>query len=393
MQQSARNRFKRLVGRIIIASLIIGMSGLIGGITGGVVVYRMMVQSQNTTNLMVNEGNTIAADPTAVQSLEVSNTEVESAITQAVEKIAPTVVTVIGIVPGRVGFFGQSPDQEVSGSGFIITEDGYILTNNHVVEGTESVSVVLANGSELPAEVVNSDEFSDLAVLKASGEMPAVAVLGNSDRLKPGETVIAIGSPLGDFRNSVNVGVISATGRVLDTGDGFRLENLIQTDAAINQGNSGGPLVNLASEVIGINTLVVRGGGYGSAIAEGLGFAIPSNTAKIIGEQIIQKGYFSRPYMGIQWQSINPGIAYRYNLPVEWGAYISRVYSGGPADESGLEPGDIIIRIGENPVGEVMSFVNALFDYQPGEEVIVEIVRRNQFLEFTVILGESTPNQ
>jgi 2-alkenal reductase len=393
MQQSARNRFKRLVGRIIIASLIIGMSGLIGGITGGVVVYRMMVQSQNTTNLMVNEGNTIAADPTAVQSLEVSNTEVESAITQAVEKIAPTVVTVIGIVPGRVGFFGQSPDQEVSGSGFIITEDGYILTNNHVVEGTESVSVVLANGSELPAEVVNSDEFSDLAVLKASGEMPAVAVLGNSDRLKPGETVIAIGSPLGDFRNSVTVGVISATGRVLDTGDGFRLENLIQTDAAINQGNSGGPLVNLASEVIGINTLVVRGGGYGSAIAEGLGFAIPSNTAKIIGEQIIQKGYFSRPYMGIQWQSINPGIAYRYNLPVEWGAYISRVYSGGPADESGLEPGDIIIRIGENPVGEVMSFVNALFDYQPGEEVIVEIVRRNQFLEFTVILGESTPNQ
>ena len=199
---------------------------------------------------------------------------------------------------GTNHILGPTGDQTVSGSGFFISDQGYVVTNNHVVEGTKEVSIVLSDGTEEKASVVGTDIYSDIAVLKAGGKVPAVASLGNSDKLNPGESVIAIGSPLGNFKNTVTVGVVSATGRSIDTGNGYQIEDLIQTDAAINHGNSGGPLVDLAGEVIGINTLVVRNSGMGD-VAEGLGFAIPINTAQVVAQQIIQKGYFTRPYMGI----------------------------------------------------------------------------------------------
>ena len=183
---------------------------------------------------------------------------------------------------------------------------------------------------------MGTDIYSDIAVLKADGKVPAVASLGNSDVLNPGESVIAIGSPLGNFKNTVTVGVVSATGRSIDTGNGYQIEDLIQTDAAINHGNSGGPLVDLAGEVIGINTLVVRNSGMGD-VAEGLGFAIPINTAQVVAQQIIQKGYFTRPYMGISFQPIDPSIAARYNLPAQWGVYVTEWLSGSPASQAGLQ--------------------------------------------------------
>jgi len=203
---------------------------------------------------------------------------------------------VVGTIPGQLTFFGPTGDQTVSGTGFFITNQGYILTNNHVVEGTKQVNIVLSDGTQEQASIVGTDPYSDIAVLKTDGKVPAVAALGNSDKLNPGETVIAIGSPLGDFKNTV--GVVSATGRSIDSGNGYTIDNLIQTDAAINHGNSGGPLVDLAGEVIAINTLIVRNTGSGD-VAEGLGFAIPVNTAQAVAQQIIQQGYFSRPYMGI----------------------------------------------------------------------------------------------
>lgn len=289
--------------------------------------------------------------------------------------VEPSVVKIIGVIPGQQTFFGMSADQQVSGSGFILTRNGYILTNNHVVENVDQVMVILSDATTIPATIVSSDIYADLAVLKVERQMPGVAVLGDSENLKPGESVVAIGSPLGDFRNSVTVGVISATGRMLDTGNGYEMENLIQTDAAINSGNSGGPLVNLAGEVIGVNTLVVRGDGMSSAIAEGLGFAIPSNTAWLIAEQIIEKGYFARPYLGVQIQQIDPGIANRYNLPVKWGAYVVRVGSNSPASKNGIVNGDIILRIGEKILDENTPFVNALFAYRPGDRVDVEVIR------------------
>jgi 2-alkenal reductase len=373
---------------VIVIILVAGASALGGGLVGGFAVYSTL---KGETPLAIVTSIPTFAQPIEAnnQSLQVSKADIETAITSAVEKVGPTVVTVRSVVPGQMSFFGTTPDQEVSGSGVIISPEGYILTNNHVVENTSNLSIILADGAELSAKVVNTDLFADLAVLKAEGKMPAVATLGNSDTLKPGQTAIAIGSPLGDFKNTVTVGVISATGRALDTGSGYQMEDMIQTDAAINQGNSGGPLVNLAGEVVGINTLVVRGQGYGSAIAEGLGFAVPSNTVRIIAEQIIKKGYFARPYLGVQWQEITPSIAYRYNLPVEWGAYVSQVYANSPARQGGIQPKDIITRIGDKNLGENMSFVNALFSYQSGEKIAIEVVRAGQKLELSVTLGET----
>jgi 2-alkenal reductase len=335
----------------------------------------------------------LVEQPEATTSIiEVKSTQHETSITQSVEIVGPAVVTILGIVPGQTTIFGQAPDQSVSGSGVIISEEGYILTNNHVVENTKQVSVILADGEELDAEVIGTDVFSDLAVLRAEGQMPAVAVLGNSDALRPGETVIAIGSPLGDFKNTVTVGVVSATERVIDTGAGYQMEGLIQTDAAINQGNSGGPLVNLAGEVIGINTLIVRGSGVGGPVAEGLGFSVPSNTVLAVSEQIIEKGYFSYPYMGVRWQWISQRLAQRYNLPIEHGAYVTFVEPGSPADEAGVEIGDIITQIGERILDEENPFINALYAHSPGETISLGIMRNTTQLSLEVTLAEhSTP--
>ncbi len=150
------------------------------------------------------------------------------------------------------------------------------------------------------------------------------------------------------------------------------------------------PLVNLAGEVIGLNTLIVRGAGYGSAVAEGLGFAIPANTIKVVADQIITQGYFARPYLGIRWQAINPAIAARYDLSEEWGAYIFEVVDGSPADKAGLKADDIIMQIGDKPLGEEYSFINALFNYQPGDNVQIEVARGDKTLELMVTLGEAS---
>jgi 2-alkenal reductase len=324
--------------------------------------------------------------------LQISNTEIETAITQTVEKVGPAVVTVIGTVPGQVTFFGQRPEGQSSGSGVIISPDGYIVTNNHVVEGANSLAVILSDGTQLPARLISTDIFADLAVVKADGTMQAVATIGNSDNLKSGETVIAIGSPLGEFRNTVTVGVISATGRALDTGNGYFMEDLLQTDAAINQGNSGGPLVNLNGEVVGINTLIVRGGNGSTAVAEGLGFAIPANTMRFIAERIIAQGYFARPYLGVNYQSINPSIARRYDLPAQWGAYVTEVDPGGPAASAGLQRGDIIVSIGEQSLDETHSYINTLFAYQPGDQVTIKALRNGQEMTFELTLGEARTN-
>jgi serine protease Do len=377
----------RYVIYAIVLIVIASVSALAGVVAGGVAVYSA-VKNNETAQIREPISFPIPPEQEQVSRLQISVTEVETAVTQAVEKVGPAVVTVVGVLPEQPTFFGRIPGQRVSGSGVIITHDGYILTNNHVVEGTESLSIFLADGSELPATIAGTDPFADMAVLKAEGEMPAVAILGNSDALKVGETVIAIGSPLGDFVNTVTVGVVSATGRNLEARQGVLLEDLIQTDAAINQGNSGGPLVNLAGEVIGINTLVVRGG-LGGTTAEGLGFAISINTARAIAEQIIERGYVARPFLGIRWQAITPGIAQSYDLAVEWGVFISEVISNSPATQAGLRQGDIITRLGNTTLDEGHAFINTLFSYSPGDVVPLEIYRDGEFLELQITLGET----
>jgi serine protease Do len=372
---------------ILLVMAVAGFSALTGAVAGGAVVYRTIqkgsVPLPGPVQEMLPPDNT---NPD--QILTLNTTDVQTSITQSVQKVGPAVVTVVGTVPGQNTFFGSTGDQTVSGTGFFITDQGYILTNNHVVEGTREVTIVLSDGTEQQASIVGTDIYSDIAVLKTDGNVSAVARLGNSDVLQPGESVIAIGSPLGNFKNTVTVGVVSATGRSIDTGNGYQIEDLIQTDAAINHGNSGGPLVNLAGEVVGINTLVVRNTNSGD-VAEGLGFAIPVNTAQAVAQQIIEKGYFARPYLGISFQPINPDVAAIYNLPAQWGVYITRVAENSPAQQAGLQEGDIITKIGEVALDETHSYVNTIFAFQPGDQITLDVVRGNETMQVQVTLGEA----
>ena len=382
-----KTRVLYLVLVIVLAS----GAALSGAAVGGVVVYKTMSQVQaasNTASAPVVQ--TIqASNNTPQNSIVVNTTDVQTTITHAVKLVGPAVVTVVGTISGQMTPFGSSGDATVSGSGFFFSDQGYILTNNHVVDGAKDINIVLADGTQESVTVVGTDLYSDIAVLKTDGKVPAVASLGNSDVLNPGETVIAIGSPLGDFKNTVTVGVVSATGRSIDSGNGYTIEGLIQTDAAINQGNSGGPLLNLAGEVIAINTLIVRSSGTGT-VAEGLGFAIPINTAVAVADQILQKGYLSRPYMGISFQPITPDIANAYNLAVQYGAYLTAVSSGSPASTAGLKPGDIITSLGGVALDATHSYINTLFTFKPGDQITVDFVRNGASQQVQVTLGETS---
>ncbi len=377
---------KRILYVVLIA-LVAGVSALGGAAAGGLAVYRA-VQSSSSLPAAVQQVLP-ANNSNPKQTFTLNSTDIQTTITQSVAKAGPAVVTVVGTIPGQTTFFGQTGSQTVSGSGFFISDQGYLITNNHVVEGTQSVNIVLSNGNQEKASIVGTDQYNDIAVLKAAGTVPAVATLGNSDLLKPGDTAIAIGSPLGDFKNTVTVGVISATGRSIDTGQGYQIQGLIQTDAAINQGNSGGPLVDLAGEVVGVNTLIVRNTGTG-AVAEGLGFAIPIDTAQAVAKQIIQNGHASHPYLGLGYQPIAPDVASAYNLPVQWGVYITQVAANSPASAAGLQQGDIITKMGDVPMDETHSFLNTLYTFKPGDQITLTVLRNGQSMQVQVKLGEAT---
>jgi len=401
--------WKRLLYVLFVVIVAVG-AGLAGALAGGVSVYRAMQQQARLNPLaqvlpqatqastkpqatsVPNHGSPATAQPTVDAdplNLEVNTVDVETAITRTVEQVGPSVVTVVCNLPNQASPFGIVSGGQASGSGVIIdSSKGYILTNFHVVDGAQSIQIVLANGTQMPASLVGDDQFSDIAVLKVDGSLPAAAELGNSDALKPGETVIAIGSPLGDFKNTVTVGVISATGRTLDTGSGYLMEGLIQTDAAINHGNSGGPLVNLAGQVIGINTAILRSTGSGGDVVEGLGFAIPSNTAGVIAAQLVQNGHVARPYLGIRWQPITPQDARMYRLPVQWGIYVSNILAGSPALSAGVQVGDIITHIDGVLLDDQHPYSNVLFTHAPGDTVTLTINRNGKTLQLPVKLAE-----
>ncbi len=381
--------WKKLIA-FILAMLVLGGTALLGAMAGGVVVYRLLSAQQSSTVATPPAESTVEVVPAnnSSSTLSVNTTDVETAVTKAVQSVGPSVVTVVATIPGQNTFFGYTGDSTSTGSGVFISTAGYVLTNNHVIEGASQYQVVYADGTQHDATLVGTDQYSDLAVLKVQDSIPAVATLGNSDALNPGETVIAIGSPLGDFKNTVTVGVISATGRSIDTGNGYSIDGLIQTDAAINQGNSGGPLVNLAGEVIAINSLIVRNSGSGT-VAEGLGFAIPINTARVVSEQLIQKGHVSRPYLGITYQPITPRVAAIYRLPVQYGVYITDISSGSPASQAGLRVGDIITGIDSTNLDETHAYINTLFQYSAGDKVTLTVNRNGNSIQVQVTLGET----
>jgi 2-alkenal reductase len=317
-------------------------------------------------------------------------------VVQMVQHMGPGVVTVVNSLnPAATGGYGG----EARGSGAIIDPQGYIITNNHVVEGQQSLVVIFADGKKQQVQLVGTAPDSDLAVLKASGTMPAVIPMGDSDKLLPGETVVAIGSALGEFVNSVTVGVVSGLHRELDEGNGVTISDLIQTDAAINHGNSGGPLLNLDGELIGINTLGVTSAGQGD-IAQGLGFAIPSNTVKNVAQRIMKGGgtgqqASNRPYLGVRVQLVNPRLASYYNLVdtngqlLNRGELVTEVLQGTPAEAAGLQPGDVIVGVDNQQIDSQTTLGDVLANHNAGDTVTMTIIRAGKQGTVQVRLGQA----
>ena len=374
-------------------ALLVAMIGatLVGAVTGGSAVY-WAVRDRVQANTLTATSPQAATAPQATVPQQNLQVNVNSAVEDAVTKVGPAVVTVVNHLQPQQTFGFSTDSATASGSGVIISQDGYLLTNNHVVEGAQSLEVIFRDGQSVSAKLIGTDPFADVAVLKVDGPVPGVAELGNSDLLNPGEAVIAIGSPLGDFKNTVTVGVVSATGRSIETDNNYKMEDLIQTDAAINHGNSGGPLVNLAGQVVGINTLVIRGNANSSDQAEGLGFAIAANTVKAVSDQLIAKGFVSHPYLGITWGLITPSIAQANGLTAQWGIYVKDVGQGSPAEQAGLQVGDILTQINGTPLDGDHPFINTLLNFSVGQQVQLTVMRGRQTLTLKATLGERPHN-
>jgi 2-alkenal reductase len=267
-----------------------------------------------------------------------------------------------------------------SGSGVFIDRSGYLVTNYHVVEGAQELAIIYAQGGTAPAQLIGAAPEFDLAVLKVNGPAPVVAEWGDSGELPLGAGVIAIGSALGQYQNTVTAGVLSGFNRELG---GFR--GLLQTDAAINHGNSGGPLINLAGQVIGINAMVLRGGG---SEAEGIGFAIPSNVAQTVVERLVETGDARPSFLGIQYQELNPQVVSEAQLTVNHGALLQEVLPGRPAAQAGLRVGDIIVAVNGQAVDDRHPLVSLLLEHVAGETVTIEILRAGATFQAELVLGE-----
>jgi 2-alkenal reductase len=289
-----------------------------------------------------------------------------------------------------------------SGSGFFYDREGHIVTNNHVVEDAETIRVVLADGSQVAAEVVGTDPDADLAVIRvdAPADLVVPAELGDSSKVQVGQWAIAIGNPFG-LERTVTRGIISALGRVFPQESGFSIANLIQTDAAINPGNSGGPLLDLRGRVIGVNTMIISESGASA----GLGFAIPVNIVKKVAPALIKDGFYAHAWLGIQGYTITPELVEALGLPVERGALVGTVTASGPADKAGLrggrrtvrvpgylEPvqagGDIIVGIDGNRVTGMDSLISYLDFTEAGQVVVLDVIRGTERLSIRVTLGQ-----
>jgi len=308
----------------------------------------------------------------------------------AVRQAAPAVVSINTLArhpasndPWFRFFFGDRGEQQQTGlgSGVIMSPEGYVLTNNHVVEGADEIEVVLPDARRTSAKVIGTDPESDLAVLKISLDKLPVMTLGNSDQLQVGDQVLAIGNPFG-VGQTVTSGIVSALGRNQLGINTF--ENFIQTDAAINPGNSGGALVDSEGRLLGINTAIYsRSGG-----SLGIGFAIPVSTARQVIDQIVANGSVTRGYIGVEPQDLTPELADAFKLPRKEGAIIAGVVRGGPADKAGVKVGDILVRVGDKPVANTAMMLHLIAQLTPGTPGRFGLVRDGKEVELEITVGK-----
>src|SRR5437660_1707410 len=307
--------------------------------------------------------------------------EYSRTIVSAANRVGPAVVNID--IKQRLDSRRGPREVGGSGSGFVIAPDGFILTNSHVVHAANQIAVSLPDGREYPAQLVGDDPDADLAVIRIDAPHLAHVRLADSENLRVGQVVIAIGNPLG-FQASVTAGVISALGRSMHAQSGRLIDNIIQTDAALNPGNSGGPLVNSAGEVIGVNTAMIRP-------AQGICFAIASNTAKFVAGWLIRDGKIRRSYIGVAGQNVplHRRIVRFYGLPLETAVLVVSVENNSPAERAGLREGDLIIAFDDQPIGNVHHLHKILVGEQIGVPAKLTVIRHTEKLELTILPTES----
>lgn len=325
---------------------------------------------------LANDGNTTV-------------TSEEDAIAKVAATVSPSVVSIT--TQSTSGSFVGPTHSQSAGTGIIIGSDGYIMTNRHVVSGTNSVNVITADGTTYNnVKVIGSDPLNDVAYIKVEGAKNFVAAqMGDSSTVRVGQKVVAIGNSLGQYQNTVTSGIISGTGRPISAQAGNSVENLtdlLQTDAAINPGNSGGPLLNLAGQVVGINTAIAQD-------AQGIGFAIPINATKGILKGVLAGKGVDRAFLGVRYLPITAEIAKKYTLAVNAGAYVysedgsSVIQSGGPAEKAGLRPKDIITKVNGLEVGPRGGVSSLVAEYQPGDVITLTLLRDGRELTVQLTLG------
>src|SRR5919198_1319001 len=302
-------------------------------------------------------------------------------VVSAVARVASTVVNIN--VKQRVSVRRGEREVSGNGSGFVITPDGFILTNSHVVHDASAITVNLSDGRELPAQLIGDDPDTDLAVIRIDAPQLTHVRLANSENLRVGQVVIAIGNPLG-FQASVTAGVISALGRSMHAQSGRLIDNIIQTDAALNPGNSGGPLVNSAGEVVGVNTAMIRP-------AQGICFAIAANTAKLVAGWLIRDGRIRRGYIGVAGQNvpIHRRVVRFYGLSLETAVLVVSVEKNSPAERAGLRQGDLIVAFNDQPIGSVHHLHKVLVGEQIGVTARLTVIRHTEKLELSILPAES----
>lgn len=369
--------------------ILILVSSIAAGFIGGAISNRLYV-----------EGSVNNASDATKQQIVSTEAEVISSVAKEVgQSVVSIDVTAQAVAQDFFGFQRQT-EQQSAGTGVIVSESGYIVTNKHVVPvGTDTVKVTLYDGTIMDAEVTARDPRNDIAFIKIIDKKDKVlkaAKMGDSSKIQVGDKVITIGNALGQFQNTVTSGIISGFGRDITAGDSTGAEdltNLIQTDAAINRGNSGGPLVNLSGEVIGINTAIT-----GSDNGQSLGFSIPVNDIKNQITSVVDKGKIERPYLGVQYRAIDDRFAFVYNLPVKRGAYLppsedgvsSPIVKDSPAEKAGLQEKDIIVKIDDIAIDEKNDLVSILGSKKVGEVITLTILRDGEEKKIDVKL-ELTP--
>ncbi len=357
---------------------------ILGGAIGGGTVW--LLTRNNTTSAGGSSSTTIQQGRHENVTVDINEIETGKLMTAA-EVYAKNVNSTVGIQTSitSTNLWGQQTTSAASGSGFILTADGYIVTNYHVIQNANSVTVSTYGGASYNAKIVGYDESNDLAVLKIEATGLSPVVLGSSEKLNVGDTVLAIGNPLGELTFSLTTGVVSALNREV-TFSGGTVMDLLQTDCAINSGNSGGALFNLYGEVVGITNAKYSGSSSSGASIDNIAFAIPIDSVRAIVESIIEKGYYAKPVIGVSVTDVDENSR---QLGIPAGAWVKEVTAGGAAEAAGIQANDVITAINGTEISGVSDLKRILAKASAGDELSLVIWRKNQSLTLTVVVSEA----